>query len=279
MELKFVKTDPTGNTTVLVESPVALEAQPEAARRLMQDDCLCAEQVGFIETAQSPCAWARLRMMGGEFCANATMSLATFLVWRRDEAGKKGESVISVPLEVSGLSEIVECVVRRNGDGYSGTLRMPAPERIKKTTLPLAGLNRSLTAVQLPGITHVIIPARLLGLSDADARAAAERAVEEWAPLIDAEAFGILLFDEEKCSITPLVHVKGSRTTVWERGCGSGSAAIGAYIADKLGASAVSLVSQPGGVIEVNAVYENGAVTELSITGNVRIVATGTAYG
>jgi diaminopimelate epimerase len=280
MEVQFLKTNPTGNTTILVENCVEREAQVSVAAALMSDGFLCAEQVGFIERARIPGARSRLQMAGGEFCGNAAMSLAAFLVWRGGEGCEHGARVL---LEVSGAEEAIECVIRpgRAGENeYLGTVRMPPPENIGVMTLPLAGLDLSLTAVRLPGITHVVVP---LGVFDArepcrDPRELAALAVREWAPLIDAEAFGVLLYDPKTQSITPLVHVKTSGATVWEHGCGSGSAAVGAYMALAGMKSVTANISQPGGVIEVDARFKDGAVAGVSITGNVRITARGTAY-
>ncbi|MDR1514517.1 MAG: hypothetical protein LBS45_02385 [Synergistaceae bacterium] len=281
MDVRFVKTDPTGNTTILVESPVKLEDQAEIARHLMRHDCLSAEQVGFIGPPRDPlAAIASLRMMGGEFCGNAAMSLAAFLVWKGGREARDSE--ITVPIEVSGADGVTACLVRRAGDKFTGTVPMASPKSIGRLSLPLAGRERLLASVVLPGITHIIVPLEIFRSLD-EARESALLAAPEWRRLINGDAFGILLYDRGNTpgaqnSITPLVHVKASDTTVWERGCGSGSAAIGAYLATLTGASAVTPVSQPGGVITANARYENGDVKEISITGSVRIVARGIAY-
>jgi diaminopimelate epimerase len=274
MDLRFVKTNPTGNTTILIESRVRIEDQAEIAGILMRDDFLSAEQVGFLGTPQNPsAAAASLRMMGGEFCGNAAMSLAAFLVWQ--DGGTEGE--INVPLEVSGADGITECFIKRSGDDFQGTVKMPPPERIEELSLPLAGMERHLAAIRLPGITHVIVPLEIFGSAE-EARKSAEQAAAKWEKLIEGEAFGILLHEREKNSITPLIRVKASGTTVWERGCGSGSAAIGAYLAGLSGADESARVTQPGGVIAVEARYEDGSVTGLSITGKVKIIARGMVY-
>jgi diaminopimelate epimerase len=277
MDLRFVKTNPTGNTTILVESPVKIEDQAEIAGILMRDDFISAEQVGFIGSPQNPlAAAASLRMMGGEFCGNAAMSLGAFLVWR--DGGTEGE--INVPLEVSGSDGVTECIIKRNGDDFQdfqGTVKMPPPERVEEISLPLAGMERKFAAIRLPGIAHVIVPLEIFASAE-EAKISAEQAAAKWGKLIEGEAFGILLHEREKNSIIPLVCVKASGTAVWERGCGSGSAAIGAYLAGLSGTDESAQVSQPGGVIAVDARCENGAVMGISITGNVKIVARGTAY-
>jgi hypothetical protein len=174
---------------------------------------------------------------------------------------------------------VIECAIEpRAGSLFVGTVRVPPPEAIEEMRLPLDGSPVNLKTVRLPGITHVIVPLEIFGGPGSNPRESALQAVGEWAPLIDAEAFGVLLYNAVTCSITPLVHVRGSDTTVWERGCGSGSAAVGAYIAAESAGNALTRVSQPGGVIEVDAHYEGGRVTALSITGKVGVAVRGTAY-
>jgi len=257
--------------TILVESPVDRRMHSETANLLMAYEGVFAEQVGFIELPDDSWAWARLQMAGGEFCGNATMSLAAWLVSKR--GAEEGET--AVPLEVSGADGVIECAIKNRGDYYSGTLLMPLPERIGSIVLPVNGKRREFTAVWLPGIIHVMVPAGMFG---EDMRGTSERAAKEWSGYMDAEAFGIINIDEKLCRIDPLICVKSSGTLVWERGCGSGSAAVGAYMARKSSRSARSMVTQPGGVITVSAEYSGGTITSLSIMGNVKIVARGTAY-
>ncbi|MDR1137737.1 MAG: hypothetical protein LBK91_05380 [Synergistaceae bacterium] len=272
MEIEFVKTCPTQNMTILVKSPVARSSQLEAANLLMAYESVFAEQVGFIERSENPSAWGRLQMAGGEFCANAAMSLAAYL------AGKE-RGPITVPLEVSGTDGMVKCVVQKGaGDIYLASLDMPSPEEISPMTLPARGAEMTLIAVRLKGITHVIVPAGALGK---DWRAVAEGLVDEWVSRIDSPAFGIVFFDEETCRMDPLVCVKDSGSIVWERGCGSGTAAVGAYRAYIARRGLSTDVSQPGGVIRAEAEYlddSGGVITGLRVTGAVKIVAEGTAY-
>jgi diaminopimelate epimerase len=269
MEIEFVKTCPTQNMTVLVKNLVGRANQLETANLLMSYENVYAEQVGFIERPENSSAWARLQMAGGEFCANAAMSLAAYL------ARSKG-GALTVSLEVSGADGLVECAVRaKEENAYLAALTIPPPEWIGPITLPVHGEETTLIAVRLPGITHVIVPAGAFG---GNWRDAAEDSVEKWSPRIDSPAFGIVFFDEITCRIDPLIYVKGLGSTVWERGCASGSAAAGAYRAYTAGRGIAIDVSQPGGVITAEAEYSGGAVTGLRVAGTVKIVAEGTAY-
>ncbi|MBO5502893.1 MAG: hypothetical protein J5969_00265, partial [Lachnospiraceae bacterium] len=64
--------DPTGNITALVEGDVPVSRQLETAARIMQLRPE-TEQVGFVKLSGEQ---IQLRMAGGEFCGNASMSAA-----------------------------------------------------------------------------------------------------------------------------------------------------------------------------------------------------------
>ena len=75
-EIDYAVMDPTGNITILVETPVPEASQPFAAARLMELEP-AAEQVGFLSSGRDG-AELSLRMAGGEFCGNASMSAAVY---------------------------------------------------------------------------------------------------------------------------------------------------------------------------------------------------------
>ena len=99
MEVKFIKASPTENMTLLIETPVAREKQLAVAERLIAYGSVYAEQAGYIEEAENPAAEKRLQMMAGEFCGNASLSLAAWLAQKKNlQIGEKTE----ITLEVSG---------------------------------------------------------------------------------------------------------------------------------------------------------------------------------
>ena len=274
MELSFIKTDPTQNMTILVTNAVDPDIRADVAAALMAYEGVCAEQVGFVEWAAASGAWARLEMAGGEFCGNATMSLAAYLAWERK---LPSDIANEIPLEASGAGPVV-CGVQADRGSFLCTLRMPEPERIEERAFSLRGRDYRFWAVYLPGVTHILVPYECAGENP---RSFAEEAAASWAGGIDADAFGVILYDESSCAIEPLVCVKKPCTIVWERGCGSGSAAVGAYRASLAGRRTHSCVRQPGGVIEVDAEFGEFGVPgarSVSITGRVRIVARGVFF-
>lgn len=242
--------------TVLVLSPVPRGDQPAVATALMDYESVHAEQAGFLESATLPGTRARLQMAGGEFCGNAAMSLAAWLA--REDGVADGE----IPLEVSGAAEIVLCRVRLAGDGiYRCALDMPLPATLETAC--------DFPVVRLPGIAHAIVEG-----ADADAESLVRRIAEA----TGEEAAGVILFSRADLAIRPLVYVPAARSMVWERGCGSGTAAVGAYLALKRGADVELSIRQPGGVIAVRAACGDGKITSLAIEGGVRIVAEGIAH-
>ena len=266
--LQIVKLSPTENMTVLVETPVARALHAGVAEELMRYDSACCEQVGFVEKPANSAARARLQMMGGEFCGNAAMSLAALLAWREGIATGEERSLL---LEVSGAEGLVACRVRAQENGFEGTVEMPLPLAVEEVCLPFEQERFALTAVRFEGIVHLLLP-RPQGLS----RERAQRMLRAFAGAFPQEAVGLLLLEEGSDAMEPLVYVKPTDSLVWERGCASGSAAVGAARAAR-GAHEVCM-RQPGGEITVRMQAAQGRLTKLSITGLVRIVFCGQAY-
>lgn len=259
MLLSFVKTSPAQNITVLVDTPVPREEQPAVAAKLL--NLLGGEQVGFIEPPAFSDAPARLQMMGGEFCGNATMSVGVYLA-RKAKIQEDEQRIYD--LEVSGSDEPVRCSAKKQGESWLGNVRMPLPTRVGSLQMP-SGI--SVPRVDFPGITHLIVPADAARLP----RSEAEKEIRALCRELGTPALGIIRYEEEKRFIEPLVYVAATDTAVWERGCGSGSAAIGAWMTKKCDKGQCLSLKQPGGTIAVATVWQDDAVTSLTITGTVSI--------
>lgn len=270
MKLQFIKTNPTENMTLLIETPVPREQQLAIAQRLIAYGSVYAEQAGYIEQAAQPLAEKRLQMMAGEFCGNASLSLAAVLA---EERGLQIGEECEILLEVSGADELVQCRVKREEDGFSGRVAMPLPKAVERRTFSLRGARYELVVVVFEGISHVIVPISLWG---EDAAAMAEEAAQVWAEEMPP-AFGILLYHEENSSLRPLVCIRDV-SLIWERGCGSGTSAIGAYLAMRDGRSVSVQLRQPGGVMGAEVAFAEGELASIHISGNVRIAARGVAY-
>ena len=106
MKLRFTKVNPVENMTIFILDSLARENHISIANDLMNYNNLYAEQVGFIEEPMSikgkSLNTLRLQMMGAEFCANATRSLAAYMVYEdHPSINKINEQEYNVTLEVS----------------------------------------------------------------------------------------------------------------------------------------------------------------------------------
>ena len=262
MKLEFVKLSPTQNMTIIVKTPVTRAEHSRVAALLMDYNNVFAEQVGFIEPPTMPGAHARLQMMGGEFCGNAAMCMAALSA--RNEGIPRGETR-SVPVEISGADGVLNTYVTRRDDCYACRVDMPLPTSIEE--------KEAYSVVRLPGIAHAVVKC-----DDPEARRPyAESALRAIAAGIDEEAVGLMLYSPAQSKLLPLVYVKSTDTMVWERGCGSGSAAVGALICHESKMAVEAPLMQPGGVITARAEWDGG-VAKLSIEGNVKVACEGAAY-
>ena len=101
--LGYAILDPTGNITALVETPVDPARQPETAAALMARHPQ-VEQVGFLSPPAEGAVRGTLRMAGGEFCGNATMSAAALAFL--DDSSDAGEGPRRVLFRVSGAADL-----------------------------------------------------------------------------------------------------------------------------------------------------------------------------
>lgn len=270
MEVQFIKTNPTENMTILVETHIPIEQQLEVGQKLMSYNSVYGEQAGFIQESKDQRAAKALRMMAGEFCGNATLSLAAWIMEQKCMPLGEKESVL---LEVSGAKDLVLCEVQKGEQGYLGKVDMPLPISIQWQKFQLEGKVLTLPVVHFHGITHIIVERKIWGT---EAKNRAEQASVIWAERM-SEVFGILLWDEVTGQLEPLVCVKNV-SLIWERGCGSGTSAIGAFLASQTGKDISLQCKQPGGTMGVQASVKNGKLVSLQISGHVSIVATGKAY-
>jgi diaminopimelate epimerase len=216
------------------------------------------EQVGFLSPGGDG-ADLSLRMAGGEFCGNAAMSAAAW--WCAERGSAEG----AVRVRVSGASApvAVEAAARPEG-GFACAVEMPRPMAVGETELSLDGQIYRLPLVRFDGICHLILP----GGTD---RAFAERAARAWCAQLSAPALGLMLLDEDAETMLPLVYVPGGDTLCWERSCASGTAAAGAYLAWKTGASAQAELAQPGGKLRVSV----SPVGRICLRGTVKLAHVG----
>lgn len=259
--LRYAIMDPTGNVTALVETPVEVARQPRVAGAIMarHDE---VEQVGFVRWDGRDPLLPELRMAGGEFCGNATMSAAALhLIRRREAQGEAtprmdGGACETLLLRVSGVARPVEVRLRpRGGDAFDAGVRMPSARELGERRFACGELRGPLPVVRMEGISHVIIGRDSAFAWLRDDRAAAERAVRAWCAELGSDGLGLMFVSgcEPLLRLTPLVFVPGSNTVFWERSCASGSAAVGTYLARAAGEPRSLTLEEPGGTLRVES--------------------------
>ncbi len=236
MTVKFEVWNPTGNKTVLVETPIEIQRQSDVALQLMRQ-IPEAEQVGFVSEN-------RLRMAGGEFCGNATMSAAARLSLLRDvQIGSSVENILSV----SGVNEAVTVkTVRIQQDLFECSLCMPKPKNIQTVRLSANGVSYELPFVSFEGIGHLI-------MENTMTRNVAESAVRDWCEELAVDALGIMFWDRNQNALTPLVYVPAAQTMCWESSCASGTTALCAYLSAQTGRDVCLSLNEPGGMLNIES--------------------------
>jgi diaminopimelate epimerase len=274
LRANFVKMDPSGNTTAFILDPFPRELHPQIAAEVMKASSLAVEQVGFVEAPTIPGAVARLQMMAGEFCGNASRAFAAYLAERQYPGVHRGqnEAHLTVPIEVSGyegliLAEVNHCTATRKA---SVKVNMPCPLFIRQ--LQLSCLEYPLDLVGFEGIIHAVLwnvtPSEKLFH---DIKAELSRELQEYGCL------GVMFYDEEAGFLTPVVYVEQVGSLVWESSCGSGTVAVAAALANRQQQNVGLELTQPGGVVGVEVVWK-GKVTVASIFGEVSHRAEGVVY-
>ena len=272
MEVNFVKLSPTQNMTLLITSSVDRKDHAECASQLMSYESVHAEQTGFVEKPINEKAVARLQMAGGEFCGNATMALAALIARDKKLAPNCAHSLL---LEVSGNDPLVECFITPKDGYFIGKVKIPLPRSVESKEISVGDLTLNAQVVNLPGITHIIVTEPLQEMKKIEL---IDLVTQRYKDYTEEDALGILFLNRASMGMEPFVYVPSAQSRVWERGCGTGSAAVGYALTAQAGENLSIDLKQPGGVIAVSSVYAGGEVQEIWIEGKINIVAEGRAY-
>ena len=240
--------DPSGNITLIVETPVPRESQSRIAAQLMQR-LPEVEQVAFMQPPSYPDTDIAVRMMGGEFCGNAAVSSAA--LWLSASGADIGEQR-TLKLEMSGADEPLSVDIESCGnDIYRGSVEMLLPLSCSDCGFAYGGQSFHFPVVRFPGISHAIVTG---GLTEDTA----EKCIAAWCRQLGADAFGLLFVDAENSSMRPFVYVAQTDTAVWEGSCASGTCAVAVWKAHDTGKSAFVSRSQPGGTLRAS--FDGGSL-------------------
>lgn len=276
MKLNFIKVNPTENMTVFVLDALPRTEYFEIANKIMNYNNIYAEQVGFIErpVLKNSNASARLQMMGGEFCGNASRALAAVAVNRGypNITEEKGKYV--VPLEVSGVEVVIYCEVEpQDSNAYEVAVKMPLQRSMREIEVEYKEKVYQGIIVELYGISHAVF-----FTEDKSLKEEFFQKVKNEIGDFDYDAFGVMFFNERERFMTPLVYVKETDSLIWERSCGTGTVALGVVLS-YLNKSNVDMnITQPGGQVRIITEWEESRVSSIILKGMVYIVAEGALY-
>lgn len=279
MKLNIIKVNPVENMTIFVMDKVDRSIHMNVANKLMEYSNVHGEQVAFIENPLTPEGKSintlRLQMMGGEFCGNATRSLAALMVHLNLAGINKSEDLYNIILEASGIDDLINCQVRKtvNSTRYFSRVEMPLPKRVINDKMIYENTEISYSRVDFPGITHFIVENK-----DIEDKENFFKMVKSKTQKEDLDAFGIMFYDSDSSFLTPLVYVKATDSLFWERSCASGTCALGVALALKDNSDLHEHVKQPGGELEVIVIIIDNKVKSLFLDGSVEIVLEGVAY-
>ncbi|MEC0109280.1 diaminopimelate epimerase [Paenibacillus taichungensis] len=271
-EIDFIKFNPTQNMTVLVKTNHPAETYSHIAGQIMSYDNVYAEQVGFIGGSDKPEAAAHLEMAGGEFCGNACMALAAYIA---SENELKSTDFTEIILEVSGTDRLIRCQVKQQQNEYFCQVTMPIPEQIEQRTVKYEGIDMDMVIVRYREFIHIVVEVEAF---DETIRKRAQALARLLGLTLGDKLIGILLYNSQSEELAPLIFVPQLDSLIWERGCGSGTASVGAYLAWSRQKEIVQHIKQPGGAIKVMAEWNGAELERITIEGSVGIVAQGKAF-
>ncbi len=251
-EIEFLRVDPAGNITAFVLTPVPHSEWVSVGRAIMEQADSTIEQVGFIsfDEGGNP---ARMDMMGGEFCGNATRSFGLYSAMKRGAKRPTSQTV-----SVSGASEPMTVYV----DPQRGEASVFLPPVHDVLTYTVDGISGKL--VQMEGIHHFIVTVP-------ESRGFVDQALEAMMRNDSSDAYGVLFLNEKTHVMIPYVYVTKADTLYREGSCGSGSFAVASAYAEDLNLlSHPVALKQPHGTIQLSAKKEGESI-RCSIGGAVTI--------
>ncbi len=278
-KLEFYKLSPGGNTTILITSPIIKNSSERAslANILMDELHLHAEQVGYVTKTDDS---VRLDMMGGEFCGNASRSLAAMLAFEDYKGFYVENDCYYGQIEVSGVSRPLQVKIEKSDDTLNASVEMPIDSDTNCIKNDIYE-DRSVDIVRMEGISHVLINEDIFPFPDDYVkRSASIRKVFE---LTQEEAVGCIWYKEVdgRFEINPVVWVRGIDSTYYETACGSGTVALGLLISNKKKDDIDILIGQPSKEdisAKIDFDKKSQCFKQAWIGGQVKIIARGETY-
>jgi diaminopimelate epimerase len=203
-------------------------------------------------------------MMGGEFCGNAARSFGLFVA---REQGLKGKGTIGI-----GISGAAGPILTHVDTG-AGTASAGIPPPLAQESLEYEG--RVFPVYVFEGIVHLI--AESPGADREGGGSPREEALVRSlmrcyakSAAVEPAAFGVMFYNPARRFMRPAVYVAATDSLVFESSCGSGSAALGAWLfRNEEDTDKSAAITQPGGLIETTVVKRGGKIERITIGGKV----------
>ena len=262
--IRFAKVWPGGNTTALVRTRVPRSLYSEIARTILQQD-KSIEQVGFIESPSSPRALIRLQMMGGEFCGNATRSIAYFLYESLQK--QNGNAPKQFMVEVSGSDQLIPCSI----EDKCVEIGLP----VDHYTSDLFRTCKDGTLVKLDGIQHFVTDFPAFAAFQPGFLKLRAHYILRHEGLLrnDILAAGVIFMQKMKEGIKlhPVIWVQETGTFIYETSCASGTLAVALHMArDVKEGKEVNSLMQPSGMsLRTTVTKKDGKFSKVLICGEV----------
>lgn len=201
---------PGGNDTALI-SGIPSRGKMKEINDTVMKKYPNVEQVGFY-TFDSEKKLARLEMAGGEFCGNATRSLAYLLL-----GGDQGE----VKITVSGTSKVLLAGSKKKNTAYAQMPIYPSFASVEK-------VEKTVIKVKLEGIIHLITQSSPYTTEEV-LKNQAKQLLKKYDLLLSTPAAGVMFINESENNIncSPVVWVRDIKTFFYETACATGATAIG----------------------------------------------------
>lgn len=253
---------PGGNDTALVKGIV----EDSETRKKINDAIMSAnpnvEQVGFydISNLEEP----KLMMAGGEFCGNATRSLAYLICLL--SGGQIREVSVSIRLNEKNI------IVLAGASGLRDAWAI-VPIKSKPDTETLSAAKEQIV-VELEGITHVItnVTPNISLMTEDELKKEAFEILQQNNLVNSIDASGVMFIEQtgEEITMYPVVWVRDVATLFYETSCGSGSAAVAIALARKDGDFKGCNIVQPTGSLILAEILDNEFEKGVRISGPIK---------
>lgn len=259
-EYEFAILRPGGNDTMLIERLVKNPSKKKLINDQMMSLYPNVEQVGFYEFNPKTNI-ATLEMAGGEFCGNATRSLAYLLL-----KGKQGQ----IRVKVSGTTKELRAGIRKENTAFA---QMPVTsfKSIKKS-------RTNLFRIDLEGITLLVYISNRQ-INPQKLKSYAFEILKRENLIYSVPAAGVMFITNRRkfIELKPVVWVRDIETLFYETACASGTAAVGIWKAFQTPKKIVNVkILQPSGKFIEAEIYKKGkSLIDVYIDGEIEILQKG----